>query len=149
MNLKKVLSTDVVKIGLSGSTKEEIIEEMVNILVDAGKTNARDQVLECIFEREAKMSTGMQAGIAIPHGKTDAVNELIACIGIKGDGGVDFESLDGQPSQIFIMTVSPIGRTGPHVQFLAEISQLLQDEGRRKRVLNAYSKEALLKEFLA
>ena len=90
------------------------------------------------LERESKMSTGIQQGIAIPHGKTDAVDELLACVGIVKDG-VDFEALDGISSKIFIMTLSPLTRTGPHVQFLAEISRVLTNEEMRIKLINAGS----------
>jgi len=90
------------------------------------------------------MSTGMENGIAIPHGKTDAVEELLAGVGItKHD--VDFNSLDGKPCRIFIMTLSPSHRTGPHIQFLSEISQLLRSEEKRKKLLSAADSREILR----
>lgn len=141
MNLKRILSPELISTSLQGETKREIIEEMVDILVKAGRVSRREAVLECVLERESKMSTGMQFGLAIPHGKTDAVDEMSACVGIKGEG-IDFESLDGDPSRIFIMTISPAHKTGPHVQFLAEISKLLNSEERREALIAAPSPAA-------
>ena len=89
------------------------------------------------------MSTGMENGIAIPHGKTDAVEELVACVGISKKP-VDFNSLDGKPCRIFIMTISPSHRTGPHIQFLSEISQLLRSEAKRKKLLEANDARTIL-----
>ena len=138
MNLRKILTKDVITDNLKGNTKEEIIDSLIDLLDSAGKINDREKVKACIMEREAKMSTGMEAGIAIPHGKCDAVDELVGCVGIV-KGGVDFSAFDKQPSRIFIMTVSPLHRTGPHVQFLAEISRLLREPAERQRLLDAKS----------
>ena len=85
----------------------------------------------------------MEHGIAIPHAKSDAVDELIACVGISRRK-IDFESLDGKAAQIFIMTLSPRDHVGPHVRFLAEMSQLLRDAKMRKRLLKAKNPEELL-----
>jgi len=90
------------------------------------------------------MSTGMKHGIAIPHGKTTTVNELVACIGVS-DTAVDFDSLDHEPCRIFIMTLSPLEKTGPHLQFLAEISLLFKSSEKRKEILNATSPECVLR----
>ena len=76
MNLKKVLSTDTVWVDLKADTKQGIIEEMVDRLAAAGKIKDRDAVLQAVLEREAKMSTGMQNGVAIPHGRSDSVKSL-------------------------------------------------------------------------
>lgn len=143
MNLKKILSIDLIKLNLKSETKNEIIEELLNVLMTTGKIKDREAALNSLLEREKKMSTGIQHGVAIPHGKTNAVDELIACIGIKKEG-VDFESLDNKPSTIFIMTLSPLNRTGPHVQFLAEISQILKSESQRKKLLMSKSEEDVL-----
>lgn len=81
MDLKTVLTPDTVSLHLKGTTKEEIIDEMLEILVTAGKVTDKAAARECVLERERKMSTGMKHGIAIPHGKTDTVSDLVACIG--------------------------------------------------------------------
>lgn len=138
MDLRKILTKEVITDDLKGETKEEVIDSLLDLLSSAGKIKDRQKVKACIMDREAKMSTGMEAGIAIPHGKCDAVEELVGCVGIK-KGGVDFDAFDKNPSTIFIMTVSPVHRTGPHVQFLAEISRLLRDGIERKRLIEAKS----------
>jgi PTS system nitrogen regulatory IIA component len=134
MNLKKVLSPETVWADLQADTKEGIIEEMIDRLIAAGSLDKRDEVLKAVVEREAKMSTGMQNGVAIPHGKTDAVKTLIAAVGLN-KAGVNFDSLDGSPSTIFIMTVSPSKRSGPHMQFLAEVSRLISQPAEREKLL--------------
>lgn len=143
MNLKKLLSEDTIIYSLKGTSKEEIIEEMVDHLVLRGRIKDRDAALKAVLEREQKMSTGMQHGIAIPHGKTDSVDKLVTAMGLKREG-VDFGSMDGKPSTIFIMTISSISRTGPHIQFLSEISQVLNDPEKRERILKAQSPSEVL-----
>ncbi len=144
MDLKTVLTPDTVELHLKGTTKEEIIEEMLGILIKAGKVNDKDAALKCVLDRENKMSTGMKHGIAIPHGKTDTVSDLVACIGIS-DNPVDFDSLDQEPCRIFIMTLSPVNKTGPHLQFLAEVSLLFKSGAKRQQILNTQDKSEVIK----
>ncbi|MGP1523464.1 PTS sugar transporter subunit IIA [Treponema sp.] len=144
MNLKTVLTTDTVELHLKGTTKEAIIDEMLEILVKAGKVTDKKAALDCVLDREKKMSTGMKHGIAIPHGKTDTVSDLVACIGIS-DNPVDFDSLDQEPCRIFIMTLSPINKTGPHLQFLAEVSLLFKSADKRQEILKTADKAEVIK----
>jgi PTS system nitrogen regulatory IIA component len=146
MNLKKVLSPDTVWVDLKADTKQGIIEEMIDRLVAAGKIKDRDAALQAVLEREAKMSTGMQNGVAIPHGKTDSVKSLVAAVGLN-KAGVDFDSMDGVPATIFIMTVSPAKRTGPHMQFLAEVSRLLGSSSEREKLLACRTHNEILTLF--
>ncbi len=148
MNLKKLLSRDSVKIGLPGTTKNEIIENLVDIIVSNGTGLEKDALLKAVFDRESQMSTGMKNGIAIPHGKTDAVSELHAVIAVSSSP-VDFESLDKKPSRIFIMTLSPSNHTGPHLQFLAEVSALLTKPGLCNKILALSDEKQLLDMFLS
>lgn len=143
MNLKKLLSEDTIIFNLKGTTKEEIIHEMVDLLVVRGRIRDREAALRAVLEREQKMSTGMQHGIAIPHGKTDSVEKLVTAMALKKEG-VDFGSMDGKPSTIFIMTISSVSRTGPHIQFLSEISQVLNDPEKRERILQAQNASEVL-----
>jgi mannitol/fructose-specific phosphotransferase system IIA component (Ntr-type) len=106
MNLKKALNRRTVSLHLQGATKQEIIEEMVGLLDKAGLLRNRDAALACVLEREQQMSTGMQYGVAIPHGRTDTTDTLLAAVGIHPHG-VDFDSIDHEPSRLFILTVSP------------------------------------------
>ena len=143
MNLKKILSTDCILPDLKADSKNGVIEEMITGLSAAGKISAHDAVLNAVLAREAKMSTGMQNGIAIPHAKTDDVSQLVAAIGIHR-AGVDFQSMDKKPAHIFIMTLSPETRTGPHIQFLAEISKLLCKPDLREKLLQAQTADEIL-----
>ena len=144
MDLRTVLTPDTVNLHLQGSTKEEIIDEMLDILVKAGKVSDRDAARECVLDRERKMSTAMKHGIAIPHGKTYTVTDLVACIGIS-DKPVEFETLDQEPCRIFIMTLSPVSKTGPHLQFLAEVSLLFKSPDKRAQILETQDKAEVIK----
>jgi PTS system nitrogen regulatory IIA component len=144
MNLKTVLTKDTINLHLKGTKKEEIINELLDVLVSAGKIPDRNVAYEAIMERERKMSTGMKHGIAIPHGKSPTITDLVACIGIS-ENPVDFDSLDNEPCRIFILTLSPVEKTGPHLQFLAEISLLFKSSEKRAEILKADSAEEILK----
>jgi fructose-specific phosphotransferase system IIA component len=143
MSLLKYLTSQTVTADLKGADKQEIIEALLDMLMRTGKIKDRAAALESILARENKLSTGMENGIAIPHGKTEAVEELVAAVGITR-APVDFEALDGKPCRIFIMTISPSRKTGPHIQFLSEISQLLRSEQKRRVLLDAPDAAALL-----
>ena len=144
MNLKTVLNKDTICLSLKGATKEAIINELLDILVAAKKIDDRPAAFGAIMERETKMSTGMKHGIAIPHGKSPTINDLVACIGIS-DAPVEFDALDHEPCRIFIMTLSPVEKTGPHLQFLAEISLLFKSAEKRQEILNAKSVDEVLR----
>jgi len=143
MNLKKILTKDTILPKLKADTKQGVIEEMIGFLAAAGKFTGKTAAVQAVLAREEKMSTGMQNGIAIPHGKTDAVDQLVAAIGIHRTG-VDFAAMDGKPSHIFILTLSPENRAGPHIQFLAEISKLLSRPELRAKLLNAATADEIL-----
>lgn len=147
MNPKRVLSKETIIMKLKSDSKDGVIEELVDVLVSSGKVKDRKATLKAVIDREKKMSTGLQNGIAIPHGKTDTIECLVASIGIS-QTGIPFDSLDGQPAKIILLTVSPASRTGPHIQFLADISRVLHNEVTRGRVMNAAREEEIL-ELLA
>ncbi|MDA8409432.1 MAG: PTS sugar transporter subunit IIA [Treponema sp.] len=146
MNLKNILREDSIALHLKGGTKEEIIDELLVAAAKSGRLKDVPAARRSILERERRMSTGMKHGIAIPHGKTDAVDSLIACIGVS-DKGVDFDALDRELCRIFILTLSPSDKTGPHLQFLAEVSLLFRSEEKRQAILAAKDAVSVLKVF--
>ena len=95
-----MLSKEFIKMNLSGKTKDEILQEMVEILDKGGALNDKEEYLKVVREREATSSTGLEEGIAIPHGKTKAVKKATIAFG-KSKNGVDFNSLDGENSRFF------------------------------------------------
>lgn len=138
MNLNKYITPKTIKLNLKGSTPDEILSEMVDLLCSAGKLNTtcKDDAVKALQRREKLMSTGLQNGVAIPHAKTAGVEDLVGAMGVK-KGGVDFGALDGQPSNIFVMTLSPKSGPAPHVPFLAEVAKILQDEDTCKQITDA------------
>ena len=136
MKRKQLLSPDRVILPLHSTTKDEVIDELLDVLMKSGKVKDREEARQALQEREQKMSTGMEKGVAIPHGKCGCVDELVVAAGIAPEG-IDFGALDKKPSYIFIMTLSPKERSGPHIQFLAEISQLLKHQETRDALLQA------------
>ncbi len=143
MNLRRILTKDCLVLELKASDKAGVLAELVDALVAAGRLPERETGLRAVLERERKMSTGLQSGIAIPHGKTDCVDNLVAVFGRKR-AGIAFDSLDGQPARIFLLTLSPLTRTGPHIQFLAEISRTLHDDATRERILTSDNADEIL-----
>lgn len=143
MSLSNVLNPDLVILDMQATNKREAIEELLDTLMSTGKVSSREDALACVLDREAKISTGIQFGIAIPHGKCTTINTLVACIGLK-KAGLDFESLDGEPSRIFFMTLSPVDETGPHIELLAEISNILKTEEVREELVKADSVDQVL-----
>lgn len=142
MTLMEILSGKSVIVGLKGQTKREILEELVDV-VDADKVTDRQKILEAMLQREEIMSTGIGHGIAIPHGKSEYVAGLSGALGIKREG-VDFDSLDGKPTFIFFLLVSPMDVSGPHIKALARVSRLLKGEDFRQRLIVAENREAAI-----
>ena len=146
MNLLDILSPNAVIVGLHGETKDEIIQELVDSLEEGAAITDREKVLQSVLDREKIMSTGIGDGIAIPHGKSDAVVTLSAALGTQ-KRGANFEALDGEPAYVFFLLVSPANISGPHIQALARISRLLKNEEFKKRLIAASSPEDLLSEI--
>ncbi|MDE0839038.1 MAG: PTS sugar transporter subunit IIA [Kiritimatiellae bacterium] len=143
MDFKETIINGCYCLNMKGDTKTAIIEEMVDLLVSAGRITDRETVLRAVMEREQKMSTGVRHGVAIPHGKTPAVDKLVTAIGLKPEG-VDFEALDNEPSRIFVMTISSVLDTGLHMKYLAQISRLLNVPSVRTRILGVTTSKALM-----
>jgi Kef-type K+ transport system membrane component KefB/mannitol/fructose-specific phosphotransferase system IIA component (Ntr-type) len=138
-----LIRRDCVILNLRGGTKEAVITEMVELLDRREKLTNREQALEDVLAREKTMSTGMQHGIALPHAKTDGVEEICAAVGISQEG-VDFDSIDGEKSKIFIMTLSPRTSSGPHVQLLAHVGSVLKDEEIREKLIAADTQDEVV-----
>ena len=143
MTLMDIISANSVIVDLKGETKEEIIEELVDALEVGEVITNRDKVLQAVLEREKIMSTGIGDGIAIPHGKSDAVARLAAALGTQ-KRGVDFEALDGEPAYVFFLLVSPANVSGPHIKALARISRLLKNDDFKKKLIDAVSAEDIM-----
>ncbi|MBI4395251.1 MAG: PTS sugar transporter subunit IIA [Candidatus Omnitrophica bacterium] len=126
MKISEVLDKRAIKIGLSATTKEDVLKELVDVLAQVEDIGDPKGILKALIERENLGSTGIGQGIAIPHGKTDKTSRLVAVLGIS-KFGVDFDALDGEPVYIFVLLVAPKATAGPHLKALAQISRLLRD----------------------
>ena len=123
MALIDLIEESVVRAPVKAAGKEEVIRELVDVLVGAGKITDARTALQAVLDREAKGSTGLADGIAVPHGKTTAARELTIAIGVSPDG-IEFGSLDGQPARLFFLILAPPDQTGPHIEALAEIARM-------------------------
>jgi fructose-specific phosphotransferase system IIA component len=138
MILTQILQPTCIKVPLEGKDKTSVLTELVDLLDANGSLLDKKAALDAVLAREQTRSTGIGSGIAIPHGKCKAVEELVMAIGIAGEP-IDFESVDGKPVSIVILLVSPSDQTGPHIQALARISRLMIDEQFKERLESASS----------
>ena len=140
-NLSKACFTSELK----STYKSGVLAELADLLVANGAIQAarRDAILAALIERETKMSTGMQSGVAIPHAKTPLVDHFISAVALSGRG-VNFDSLDGQPTHIFVLTISPDTEIGGYIRFLADISRQLSSRAVREKLLEARTPEAMV-----
>ena len=144
MSLIELVEEKIVKIPLESKDKPDVLRELVRILDDAGQINDFDAVLEAVQEREDKRSTGLEDGIAVPHCKTAAVSSLKLAIGIAPQG-IDFDSIDEEPSKLFFLLVASPELSGPHVEALAEIAKLARSKSFLKTLVNAENAEEVVR----
>lgn len=137
---RKILDPACVTTELKGSTKNEVIEELVDLLDKAGKVTSREQLLKDILEREARMSTGMEHGIALPHARTTGIKSQTLAVGIHKNG-VDFQTIDGTMCHIIALIATPADDEAPHMQVLASLGAILGDDAARMALKNALSPE--------
>ncbi|MDA3949321.1 MAG: cation:proton antiporter, partial [Spirochaeta sp.] len=139
----RYLPLESIHLAMRATDKTAVIRELVASLVHAGKIADPEPVLDAVFERERSMSTGMQHGVAIPHGRSDAVTSLSVAVGIVPQG-VEFESLDGEATTIIFLVVSPKENPGPHLQVLAGIAGIVNSEEARTALMTIPSRADLL-----
>ena len=128
MTVIDVLVADIIKTPLTATDKPDVLRELVQILKDAGQIDDFDAVLDAIQTREDQMSTGLLDGIAVPHGRTDAVDELVCAVGLR-PAGVDFGAQDGEPTRVFVLVLTPPGGADPYLQFVASLMGALETAG--------------------
>ncbi|PGM53343.1 PTS fructose transporter subunit IIABC [Bacillus sp. AFS053548] len=136
MRITELLKIDTVLIDLNSSSKMSVIDELIQVLDQAGKLNDKQQFKEAILTREGQSTTGIGEGIAIPHAKTVAVKAPAIAFGRSKDG-IDYESLDGQPAHLFFMIAASEGANNAHLETLSRLSSLLMDEEFRGSLLRA------------
>ena len=143
MKITELLTKHTIKLSLESSKKENVIEEMVTVLDQAGKLNDKEGYKEAVINREKQSSTGIGEGIAIPHAKTASVKEPAIAFG-RSKEGVDYESLDGQPSHLVFMIAATEGANNTHLEALSRLSTLLMREEIRKQLLEAATEDEII-----
>ena len=146
MKIQDLLNTKVMLLDLQATTKEAAIDEMINSLVDNGVVTDFDVFKAGIMAREAQTSTGLGDGIAMPHSKNAAVKEATVLFA-KSNKGVDYESLDGQPTDLFFMIAAPEGANDTHLAALAELSKYLMQDGFADRLRKVTSPDEVIAAF--
>ena len=144
MNITDNLAKDLVIHELNASDKGEVLTEMVSTLKDAGLEIDVENALKVLNDREKLGTTGIGDGIAIPHGKLECLEEIVVVVG-RSSEGVDFESLDMKPCNIFFMVLAPEKGAGAHLKVLAQISRQLKDEPFRQAFIDTADKDELLR----
>jgi len=143
MELTSLLSTDTVCMRLHGHTKTEILDELIDMLAKAGKLINPTAFKEAILQREAEFPTGLENGIAIPHARTDAVGAPAIALGIA-PGGVEYGSLDNQPSRIFFLIAETEAVAEEHLEILAALTRHMQKSSYIQGLLQAGSASELI-----
>lgn len=146
MKIQDLLNKKVMLLDLQATTKEAAIDEMINSLVDNDVVTDFDVFKAGIMAREAQTSTGLGDGIAMPHSKNAAVKEATVLFA-KSNKGVDYESLDGQPTDLFFMIAAPEGANDTHLAALAELSKYLMQDGFADRLRKVTSPDEVIAAF--
>ncbi len=146
MKISDILTENFVVLGLEGDSKDEIINSMIDVVSASPKVLDKDKVREAILEREKIMSTGVGNGFAIPHGKTDAVSDIVAAFAVTANP-IDYHSLDEKPVRLVFLLVGKDNMVGPHIKLLSRISRLMNKEEFRKRLLELKSSKEVLDMF--
>ena len=146
MKIQDVLNKNVMLFDLQATDKEGVINEMVQSLVDNGVVTDFETFKTGIMNREAQTSTGLGDGIAMPHSKNEAVKEATVLFA-KSNKGVDYASLDGQPTDLFFMIAAPEGANDTHLAALAELSKYLMKPGFADKLRQASTPEQVIAAF--
>ena len=143
MKLTEILTLSRIDLALEGAGKNELIERLVDLVVRDLPDVEKAPILEAVLTREDLMSTGVGNGVAIPHGKTEAVESLVAAFG-RCPEPVDYDALDGHPVRLVFLLVGPEDAAGPHIKALSRISRLLSYEEFRTRLNEATTPDEIL-----
>lgn len=147
MKLTQLITRELINLNLEGSTKDEIMEEMVNMIDRAGALNDKEKYKESLYKREMEGSTGIGFGIAIPHGKSESVKKTSVAFGLKRSG-VDWDSLDGEKAKLIFMIAVPTEHAGDeHLKILQILSRKLMDDEFREKLLAATNVEDVVQLF--
>jgi len=129
MKFSDFVTVDAIRSHVDATTKEGVIREMAQALVDAGRIapGEMEGIVKAIMKREDLGSTGIGRGVAVPHTKHPSVSRLVGTVAVSPEG-IEFDSLDGEPVHLFFLLVSPPDRPGDHLRALENISRQLRDD---------------------
>jgi PTS system nitrogen regulatory IIA component len=142
MKIVDLIRRDMVVPALQATDKRGILEELAYYMANRHPRIDRATLARVLIEREQLASTAIGEGVAIPHGKLSAVGEIVACLG-RAPSGVEFDSMDGQPTFLFFVLVAPESSTGAHLKALARISRVFKDPEFRRRLMAAGDAESM------
>ncbi len=149
MRISDILRKDVIKIELKGHTKEEVINELCNVIVDYWGIKDKNEFLDKILERESIESTGIGRGIALPHARTDAVRGVVIAFG-RSLKGIDYNSWDQKPVYMVFMIGSSHDSNSDYIKILSSLSCILRIDEFRERIMEAKTPDEIIdtiKEF--
>jgi nitrogen PTS system EIIA component len=136
MKITEILTPEMVVPELKGQNKSAVLQELAGHLAGRNPQISLENLVAVLSERERLGSTAIGDGIAIPHGKLSGVSKIIGVFG-RHPAGVDFESLDGNPTHLFFLLVAPEDSASLHLKALARVSRLLRDDAFRQRLMAA------------
>ena len=142
MKIQDIVPPEAIVGNLRGETKENVLRELSEVIVGIVPKLSADTLASILMERESMGSTGIGDGVAIPHGKVNGIDRLVAAFG-RSRNGVQFQSLDGKPAHLFFLIMAPEFSAGMHLKALARISRLLKDERFRRSLLAAADADEL------
>jgi PTS system nitrogen regulatory IIA component len=148
MKISNILVQEAVILDLESKDKDGALVEMANILAATEPSLDSGKLVNVLRERESLQSTGMGEGVAIPHGRIANLNQLMVAFA-RSRKGVDFDSIDGQPTHLFFVLVVPESSGGQHLKALARISRFLRDETFRESLLEAETREEIVQAIQA
>ncbi|MDP3025392.1 MAG: PTS sugar transporter subunit IIA [candidate division Zixibacteria bacterium] len=143
MKLSKFCGEDLISFDLKGKTKNEIIEELVNLTSRSKLVKDKDEVLKAVLEREKLVTTGVGYGVAFPHAKTKAIKGIVIAFG-RSKTGIDFDAMDKKPVHLFFLIAAPEDAIGAHLNVMARLSYLMKSEKNREALMKISSPKELL-----
>lgn len=146
MKISDILNPDVIEVNLDVKDKDDSLKKIIALASNSKKILDINKVSETIMEREKLVSTGVGKGFAIPHGKTDAISDIVAAFAITKDP-IDFDSIDGEPVRFIFLLVGKETLLNTHIKLLSRISRLMNKDEFRAKLLGAKTKEEVLKIF--
>ena len=146
MKVSELLKKEFIIPELNGETKEEVINELIDLFKNDPRVEDIEKVRSAVLDREKIMSTGVGKGFAIPHGKTSAIKEIVGAFG-KIKHGIDYQSLDGNPVQLVFLLVGKDTLISTHIKLLSRISRLMNKDDFRHRLTEANSADEIVKLF--